>query len=59
MDCELCGDQPSQEEMHLRAKCHLTAPLQVTLDGQVLILRCYLPNCGREVARFRVVEEEG
>ena len=50
--CELCGDQPSKIE--LRARCHFTAPLKAELDGDTLVLRCYLPECGREVARFKV-----
>lgn len=50
--CDLCGDQGP---LLLHAKCHLTAPLKVTLDGDTLIVACYLPECGREVARFKVV----
>ena len=53
--CDLCGDQGP---LLLRARCHLTAPLQVTLDGDELILRCYVPECSREVARFRVVRRK-
>lgn len=49
--CDLCGDQGP---LFLHAKCHLTAPLEALLEGDLLILRCYLPDCGREVARFRV-----
>lgn len=48
----MCGDQGP---LLLKARCHLTAPLSVTLDGDELIVRCYLPTCGREVARFRIV----
>lgn len=51
-ECELCSDQP--EVVYLHARCHLTAPLQASLQGNVLILCCYLPSCGREVARFKV-----
>ena len=54
MECDLCGDQGA---LLLKAKCHLTAPLSVELDGNTLILRCYLPECGREVARFVVLRE--
>ncbi len=50
--CELCGDQGP---LLLKARCHLTAPLMVTLDGDTLILSCYLPDCGKEVARFQIV----
>ena len=49
--CDVCGDQGP---LLLRARCHLTAPLLVTLDGNTLILQCYLPDCRREVARFEV-----
>jgi len=50
--CDLCGDQGP---LLLTSKCHLTAPLQAVLDGDTLILKCYVPECGREVARFKVV----
>lgn len=50
--CDLCGDQGP---LLLRARCHLTAPLAVSLEGETLIVRCYVPNCGREVVRFEVV----
>ncbi len=53
--CDLCGDQGP---LFLHARCHLTAPLQVELDGEMMILRCYLPECGREVARFKVQRNE-
>lgn len=52
--CDLCGDQGP---LLLRPKCHLTAPLAVELDGDQLILRCYVPECSREVARFTVVRD--
>jgi hypothetical protein len=54
-ECDLCGDQ---SPLVLHARCHLTAPLQATLEGDVLILRCYLPECMREVARFIVTSVE-
>lgn len=50
-ECELCGDQGP---LLLRARCHWTAPLAAELDGDTLILRCYLPECGREVTRFKI-----
>ena len=49
--CDLCGDQ---SKLLLKARCHLTAPLMAELDGDILILRCYVPECMREVARFCV-----
>jgi hypothetical protein len=54
--CDLCGDQGP---LLLKARCHLTAPLAVTLDGNVLILSCYLPECRKEVARFQVIRRLG
>lgn len=51
-ECEFCGDQGP---LLLRARCHLTAPLRVVLDGDQLVVRCYVPDCDREVARFTVV----
>lgn len=53
--CELCGDQ---DGLVLRARCHLTAPLALSLDGDELVVRCYLPSCGREVARFTLAEAD-
>jgi len=52
--CKLCGDQGP---LLLRARCHLTAPLAIELDGDTLIVRCYVPECGQEVARFKIVRE--
>jgi hypothetical protein len=49
--CDLCGDQGP---LLLKSRCHLTAPLQAVLEGETLILSCYLPECGKEVARFQV-----
>lgn len=55
LKCEFCGDVP--HEIFLHAKCHLTAPLQVSIvDGWILI-RCYLPECLRLVAKFKLAEE--
>jgi hypothetical protein len=49
--CDLCGDFP----VELGAKCHPTAPLRVEMTREdELVLYCYLPECNREVARFRV-----
>jgi hypothetical protein len=49
--CDVCGDQGP---LLLKSRCHLTAPLQAVLEGETLILRCYLPECGKEVVRFQV-----
>lgn len=53
--CELCGDWP----VLLSPRCHLNAPLKAEMeDEKTLILRCYVPECGREVARFNLAEEK-
>jgi len=52
--CEFCGDAPP--ELFLLARCHPTAPLRVRKEGPLLILTCYLPDCGRELARFQIYE---
>lgn len=61
--CDLCDDQPSNEDLFLHSKCHMTAPLQATLetgnDGRRrIVLRCYMPECAREVATFIIYEGE-
>ena len=54
LQCDLCDNS---DALQLSAKCHLTAPLKVELVNQkTLILRCYVPDCSREVARFTVQE---
>jgi hypothetical protein len=50
--CSLCGDTDGR--LFLHARCHPSAPLRAVKDGDVLILRCYLPDCDREVARLRL-----
>lgn len=52
--CALCGDTSAQ--MFLLSRCHPTAPLRVIKEGAVLVLRCYLPECDREVARLLLAE---
>jgi hypothetical protein len=52
--CDLCGDV--SPVLFLLARCHPTAPLRARKEGQLLILTCYLPECGREVARLRLDE---
>lgn len=53
--CGLCGDVSAA--MFLHANCHPLAPLQARKEGDVLILSCYLPACGREVVRLRLAAE--
>lgn len=56
--CDLCHDPETgkPEEMFLHARCHMTAPLQASYKDGVLTLRCYVPECRREVASFKVSE---
>jgi hypothetical protein len=59
LKCDLCHDSEGQPEtLHLVSKCHTSAPLAARLEGGVLILSCYIPECSREVARFAVVKQE-
>ncbi len=50
--CDLCNQQSSV--LHVRGRCHITAPLRAELDCQqgILTLYCYVPECNRVVARF-------
>lgn len=50
--CNLCGD--NSQPLHLHAICHMTAPLRAELEDGVLTLYCYIPECNRVVARFRL-----
>ena len=48
--CTLCGDV--DRALFLRARCHPSAPLRAIKEGDVLVLRCYVPDCDREVVRL-------
>lgn len=49
--CDLCGDFPAE----IHGRCHPTAPLRmVMLDGETMEVRCYVPDCNRLVAKFKV-----
>lgn len=52
--CDLCDDAEIPKILKLHAKCHLTAPLQASLVGDVLTLRCYVPECSRQVVRLKI-----
>lgn len=54
--CELCHDPKTgePEEMYLHARCHMSAPLQASYKDGILVLRCYIPECSRVVAQFKV-----
>lgn len=53
--CEFCGDQ---DHLILKPRCHLTAPLLAELDGDTLVLKCYIPSCMREVVRFKILRSD-
>lgn len=49
--CELCGDFPA----HLHSRCHPSAPLRIeALSEYEIALYCYVPDCGRLVARLKL-----
>lgn len=52
--CDLCED--NQGPMYMHARCHMTAPLQASMEGGVLTLRCYLPECQRIVCQLKVTD---
>jgi len=53
--CELCSDWP----VVLSSRCHPTAPLRLEMiDEETLVAYCYLPQCNREVARFKIAKVE-
>lgn len=52
LKCELCDDTG---ELELAARCHPSAPMRVKLDGHLLTLYCYVPECSREIVSFNVV----
>lgn len=52
--CQLCGNFPAQ----LVAGCHPSAPLRIeALSEREIALYCYVPDCGRLVARFLLAGE--
>lgn len=53
--CDLCGDNSG--ELFLRARCHPTAPLRAVKEGDVLTLRCYIPDCNRVVVRLKLAAD--
>ncbi len=48
--CDLCGDTSGAVFLH--ARCHPSAPMRASMEGNVLTLRCYLPDCDRMVVQF-------
>lgn len=52
--CDLCEDNAGPVFVHQR--CHMTAPLQASLENGVLTLSCYVPECRRIVVQMRVTE---
>lgn len=54
--CDLCDGKENHGPLHLHSRCHMTAPLQASMEHGVLTLRCYIPECGRIVAKFKVTD---
>ena len=54
--CDLCGDIP--EEIFIHGKCHMSAPLQASIIGDEIILRCYLPECQRLIVKYKLSPEK-
>lgn len=52
--CDLCDDAGP---LYLHARCHLTAPLKAAMEDGVLTLSCYIPECSRIVAKFKILQE--
>ena len=57
--CSACGDGGHAHHLHLHARCHMHAPMQLAyrrtgIDRGVLSVRCYVPDCARHVATFGV-----
>ena len=50
--CDFCGD--TETALFLMPRCHPLAPLRAVKDGDMLVLRCYVPECDREVARLQL-----
>lgn len=56
--CDQCHERSgAPEAIYLHGRCHMAAPLWAKVEGGYLILSCYVPECRREVARFRITGE--
>lgn len=53
--CEFCGDTGP---LVLVGRCHPTAPLRAVIEDGELTLRCYIPECDRVVAQFKLAPLE-
>lgn len=51
--CDLCDDAGP---LFVHQRCHPTAPLRAIIEDSVLTLRCYVPECGRVVGKFKVTD---
>ena len=54
---EVYGQATLSTTLFLHSRCHPTAPLRAEKSGNLLTLRCYLPECGRVVARLQLQDE--
>ncbi len=57
LGCDLCqGQDGKPEAIYLHGLCHMTAPCEASIEDGHLVLRCYVPDCRREIARFEISE---
>ena len=54
--CDLCSDNTGP--MHVRSRCHMTAPLRAEIWDGVITLFCYVPTCNRVVSQMRITAIE-
>lgn len=53
--CDLCSDNNGIPEiLYMHGRCHMTAPLQASIENGILTLSCYIPECRRVIAKFKV-----
>lgn len=55
--CELCESPLSPESITKEGVCFFIPPLAAALKGDTLILSCYIPECGREIRKFKVTSK--
>lgn len=57
--CSVCVDGEKHQLLHMRARCHMQAPLRLdyrrtAIDRGILTVTCYIPDCARPVVVFHV-----
>lgn len=57
LGCDLCQDEDGKPQaIFIHGRCHMSAPSWVSIEDGHLVVRCYVPDCQREIARFEIVE---